>query len=534
MKAAKPFAARGGGAELLDDVRTFIRRFIAFPSDAALQAVTLWAAHAHMAEHFHTSPRLALLSPEPGSGKTRVLEVLEPLVPKAMFTFSASPAAIFRTLAVEQRTLLFDEVDAIFSKRGKDGDANEDLRALLNVGYRRGATIPRCVGPKHEVQTFDVFAPSALAGLGDLPDTLMSRSIIIRMRRRAPREHVEQFRLRMHEAAGQELCARMSVWGQDVGPTVGDAWPDLPPGVVDRDAEVWEPLLAIADAAGGHWPDTARDACTELLKVASDREVSLGVRLLADVRTVFGERDAMTTVDILDGLNDMDEAPWGDLYGKKMEARMLARMLKRYAVQSTKVKVDGRSLQGYRREDLWDTWVRYLTPPSGSAEPEPPEPPPGSREAHASTVPQATRRPEPEEPVRSEPSANPVPQVPEPATETEPSARVPDGSGPQVPEVPLLQNPSGRLTDRAAGVVANLRGLTVDELRDRYRAVAARITAAGRLSIPSFIETTAKTQPVEVVATLELIADDSDAGQRVSPWPTYLDASRSATGATHQ
>jgi hypothetical protein len=82
-----------------------------------------------------------------------------------------------------------DECDTVFTRRGKD-DCNEDLRALLNAGYKRGAIIPRCVGPKHEVQSFEVYVATALAGLGDLPETIMSRAVTIRMRRRAPTEQV--------------------------------------------------------------------------------------------------------------------------------------------------------------------------------------------------------------------------------------------------------------------------------------------------------------------------------------------------------
>jgi hypothetical protein len=69
------FLTTGGidGAALLCDTRAFLRRFCVFPDEHCLVGVTLWAAHAHMVEHFYTSPRLALLSPEPSSGKTRVL-----------------------------------------------------------------------------------------------------------------------------------------------------------------------------------------------------------------------------------------------------------------------------------------------------------------------------------------------------------------------------------------------------------------------------------------------------------------------------
>ncbi len=362
------------GAALLGDVETFLAKFVAFPSASAAVATTLWAAHAHLVNESENSPRLALLSPEPGSGKTRTLEVLELLTPNPMHALSASPAAIFRTLDNEQATLLMDEVDAVFNRRGSD-DGAEDLRALLNAGHRRGATIPRCVGPRHDVVRFTVFAAVALAGLGDLPDTLMSRSIIVRMRRRAPGEKVQPFRRRLHAEAGEDLCLRLAQWATSVKQDVADAWPEMPQGVEDRPADVWEPLLAIADAAGGAWPERARAACVELCKVAESREASLGVRLLGDVRQVFGNADAMATEIILERLCDLDEAPWADLRGKPLDPRGLARRLRQYEVAPVKVKVDGRALKGYRREHLWDAWQRYLPPPTTDGEPGEPEEP---------------------------------------------------------------------------------------------------------------------------------------------------------------
>jgi hypothetical protein len=353
------------GAALLNDVRAFIGRFCAFPDESCLTAVTLWAVHAHMVKYFHITPRLALLSPEPASGKTRVLEILDLLTPESMQSIGASPAAIFRTLEKHLVTLLFDEVDAVFKVRGKS-DSNEDLRALLNAGYKRGAFIPRCVGPKHEVVKFPVFCPVALAGLGDLPDTIMSRSIIIRMRRRAPNERVSEYRTRKHAPDGRRLRDRLAVWAGNVGEDTGDAEPELPPGVEDRPAEIWEPLIAVADAAGGDWPKWARGACSHLIRVAEDRSVSLGIRLLADLRTIFGESKSLPTEAILRRLCDGDEldadAPWSSIRGKELGSRGLASMLRDYGVKSRKVWIDNRALQGYTRESLWDAWQRYLPP----------------------------------------------------------------------------------------------------------------------------------------------------------------------------
>ena len=389
-EAAAQLDALPDGTKLLNDVRDFIARFCAFPSEAHLDAVTLWVAHAHMVEQFHTTPRLAMLSPEPGSGKTRVLEVMDLLTPDAMLIISPSVAAIFRKLAQTPVTLLFDECDAIFAKRGNDGQ-NEDLRALINSGYKRGASIPRCVGTQHEARDFAVYATTALAGLGDLPDTIMSRSIIIRMRKRSSSERVEPFRTRTHEASGHELRDRLAEWAALVGAAAGSAWPKLPQGIEDRKAEIWEPLIAVADQAGGHWPETARRACLELSAVADNRQASLGIRLLDDVRTVFDGVDALPTATILarlcgtgsyaidaqsEPLYIAEDAPWAELRGKPLDSRALARMLRKYDVGSTKIKFDGKSLQGYRRADLWDAWERYLPPVSAEAEPmEPVEPP---------------------------------------------------------------------------------------------------------------------------------------------------------------
>ncbi len=407
---AQPVAVDHPGAIALEDVAVALSRFVAFPSPAARDAVALWVAHAHVVAAFESSPRLALLSPEPASGKTRTLEVLELLCPRPMHALNASTAAIFRSIEGERPTLLLDEVDAIFGRR--PGDENEDLRALLNAGHRRGATIPRCVGPTMEVRRFPVYAALALAGLGDLPDTLMSRSVIVRMRRRAPGEGIESFRYRLAEPDLHEVRDRLAAWLDSIRADLAGHWPELPDGITDRPADCWEPLVAIADLAGDDWPARARVACVELCRVAEGREASLGVRLLADLRAVFGDDDRLTTETALTRLHELDEAPWAELRGRPLDARGLARRLAAYGVRSTKVKIAGKALQGYRREDLWDSWQRYMpsTPPS----PEPTElTEPRWSDASAGVL-DAEQVPEP--PAVAEPGAPPltctVPQVP--------------------------------------------------------------------------------------------------------------------------
>ncbi|CAM5582015.1 hypothetical protein SPURM210S_06978 [Streptomyces purpurascens] len=108
------------GAALLNEVEAFHRRFNVFPTEAAYVAVTLWDAHAHLLDAFESTPRLAFLSPEPGSGKTRALEICGTLVPQPMVAVNASPAALFRAVSGMEDgrpTILFDEIDTVFGPR---------------------------------------------------------------------------------------------------------------------------------------------------------------------------------------------------------------------------------------------------------------------------------------------------------------------------------------------------------------------------------------------------------------------------------
>ena len=210
-RCVKP--ASRDGAAALDDVRAFIGRFCVLPTEHAYTAVTLWAAHAWSLDAFDSTPRLAFLSPEPGSGKTRALEILTLLVPWPMHAVNATPAALFRSVAdtASRRTILFDEIDTIFGPKAKE---HEELRGLLNAGHRRSGVAYRCVGEgtQQTVVEFPAFAAVALAGLGKLPDTILTRSVVIRMRRRAPAEHIEPYRARVHEPEGWKLRGMLADW----------------------------------------------------------------------------------------------------------------------------------------------------------------------------------------------------------------------------------------------------------------------------------------------------------------------------------
>jgi hypothetical protein len=342
----------------LDQVHAFIGRFVSYPSLEAQVAHALWIAHAHLMEHWDSTPRLAFLSPEPGSGKSRALEVTALLVPRPVETVNATPAYLFRKVADPEGppTLLYDEIDTVFGPKARD---NEDVRGMLNAGHRRGAVAGRCVkkGKIFETEDLPAYCAVALAGLGNLPDTITTRSVIIPMRRRAPDETVEPFRDRTQRKEAEPILNALASWCAAISSV---DFPEMPDGIADRDADVWEALIVVADLAAGKWPARARSAAVALVTAAKAKPPSLGLRLLADIRGALGEAEQMTTAALLDALNGMEEAPWGDMKGKMLDSRSLARMLARYEVKPSKLRIGMATANGYTHADLYDAWQRYL------------------------------------------------------------------------------------------------------------------------------------------------------------------------------
>ncbi|QGK70723.1 DUF3631 domain-containing protein [Allosaccharopolyspora coralli] len=218
-----------------------------------------------------------------------------------------------------------------------------------------------------KVERFPVYAPAALAGIaGHMPATITTRAITIHMRKRAPDEPVEEFLEEDVEGEAAPLREELAAWTDQASDHLTGARPVMPTGVFDRAAEIWKPLIALADHAGGHWPDTARAACQHFVNATGPGTQSLGVRLLADLRDLFTTRavDRMTTVDILPALHALDEAPWGDLYGKPLDPRRLSKELARYGVASKNIKQpSGQVAKGFRtdgEDGLADAWRRYL------------------------------------------------------------------------------------------------------------------------------------------------------------------------------
>jgi Protein of unknown function (DUF3631) len=349
-------------AVVLNDHARFIHRFVVL-GDTQADAAVLWDAHTHALEAFDTTPYLALTSAEKRSGKSRLLEVLELLVRSPLSAVNMSDAVLFRVIAKSTPTILIDEADAVFGGNGRE---REELRGMLNAGWRRGAKAYRMGGANNRtLEEFPVFCAKGFAGIGRyLPDTLADRTIRIRLERRTRDEPLERFRRRDVVPEAEMLRDRMADWIEPQIEELRRLRPELPEELDDRAWDYWEPLFAIAELAGGDWPERARAAALELSGGEVREDESLSIRLLSDIHDVFerSDSDSIRTSALIDELAAIEEAAWGDWFGKRISAQALSRLLRPYGIKTMPVYLqnEAKTVRGYKRDQFAKAWERYL------------------------------------------------------------------------------------------------------------------------------------------------------------------------------
>lgn len=340
------------GAELLDRVHAAILRYVILPNPESAVAVALWIAATHAQDAWQYAPRLVIRAPEKRCGKSRLLDVTESASFNPMMTVNTSTAALYRMISMgEPVTLLIDEADTIFTRPGD----NDDVRGILNAGHQRGKPVTRYDANTQSIERLETFCMAALAGIGMMPDTIEDRAVVVRMRRRAKGEKVAPWRIKRDRPILIKLGVELTAWLAAHLAELENAEPDMP--VEDRAADTWEPLIAVADLAGGDWPALARKAAliltgeAESVAMASD-----GSRLLNDCHAAFGDDEALPTAALIDRLKADQEAPWADLTPIR-----LATALRDYEISSTTIRFPkplGQA-KGYRRADFADAWSRY-------------------------------------------------------------------------------------------------------------------------------------------------------------------------------
>lgn len=343
------------GAALLDDMAAIIRHHVV-ADPATVHAAALWAAFTWFVDVVDVAPIANITAPEKRCGKTVMLGVLARLACRPMPLSNIAPAALFRALELWTPTLLIDEVDAFLA-------AHEEARGILNAGFTRdSAFVIRCVGDDHMPTRFNVWGAKALCGIGKIADTLTDRSIPLRLRRKLPGERTIKIR-HADPAAFAELAGKLARFAIDNREAIRRARPDEVEGLNDRANDCWEPLLAIAELAGGIWPRLARIAATTLHGLEEDTP-SIGVELLSSIRDAFDNRrsERLSTADLLEALAEDEEAPWAAWNrGKPMTPHQLAKRLSEFGIKPATHRIGHKVAKGYKRGQFDEAFKRYLS-----------------------------------------------------------------------------------------------------------------------------------------------------------------------------
>jgi Protein of unknown function (DUF3631) len=373
LREPEPWPTPVDGAALLDALSSAIGSYVIMP-EPARHAAALWVAHTYLLDCFSITPRLAVRSPMKRCGKTTLLDVVSRLVLRPLPTGSVTAAALFRVVEGYRPTLLVDEADTFLAEA-------DELRGVLNSGHRKGGQVVRTVGDDHEPRAFSTFAAVAIAIIGNLPDTLADRSITVDLKRRMPSESVASFRF--DRVTHLDLLARQAArWAQDHAGTIAATDPEMP-GIHNREADNWAPLFAIADVAGGGWPERARAAALSAHAAAGGDEASLIEILLGDIRDIFAKReknkvepaDWIPSADLVGAMVAIEGHPWAELgrSRKPLTQNGLARRLKPLGIAPGNVGPEGKRVRGYQLEQFKEAFSRYLGPEGASQPPIRPE-----------------------------------------------------------------------------------------------------------------------------------------------------------------
>lgn len=215
-----------------------------FPSSEHRALIAVWGLATYFFPLFLTFPRLSL-SGERESGKSKLMIFLRAVAWNALLMLNPTPAVLFRLVQEFSPTLLLDEVEGLSKE-----DAREVL-AIVNSGYKRGGSVPRCEGEKTKrVELFDVYAPLALAAIRSLNDVTEDRCIPLTLQRATDPD-----RLNAEVDLSAPVFARIRAgcywllltrWHEvrELYRTLS-----LPPWLNGRARELWKPLLAVAGVA---------------------------------------------------------------------------------------------------------------------------------------------------------------------------------------------------------------------------------------------------------------------------------------------
>jgi hypothetical protein len=373
----EPWSEEVDGAAVLNEIVAKNREFLII-KDEEFDGIALWNVMTHCCHLFDFAAYLLAKSAEKRCAKTRVQDINAPISNTPIVATGLKPETLFRLLEKYHPTLHMDECHLYIKK-------SEDHQLVLNGGFQKGKPVYRCVGDSHDPQPFDIFGPKCLASIGDLPDTIEDRSLIVEMVRKTRGQRVRPWE-RGEQVEREELRPirrRIKRWCLDHIEALRAANPEIPQALKDandRAVDIWRPLFAIADVVGGGWPERARHAAVFLTERAVESAPeTAGTELLRNLRAIYyphrdgvptQPREVVSIARLVARLNEQEDWMWKTYSnGHPLSGYSLKKLLGAYKVKSRQRHItaadeyghhNGERVRGFWRDELDPVFERYL------------------------------------------------------------------------------------------------------------------------------------------------------------------------------
>ena len=348
----EPWGSSVVGATVLDEVEALVDEYL-YASSEVRDAYSLWLAFSHVFDCFGIAPILDLSSPTKRCGKSTAVVLGRHLCRAPLLSGNITPAALFRAVEAWKPTLLIDEADT-FAKM------SDELRGILNAGHtRETAFVVRAEGDSNEPRLFSTWAPKLVAAIGRLPDTIEDRAIrIVLTRKPTEISKRDAFDPEVVRRDCSETRRRLTRFALDDLDAIATAEVKRPGGLHDRAWNNWKPLLSVAVAAGGDWPNRAEAAAVALTGNDDDIEQEdVGTLALRHVWEALEPAGRLATADVLDHLVARDDGPWAKWWESsigrgevKSPAARLAKLLRPFGIEPEQLWIEGRNVRGYDAE----------------------------------------------------------------------------------------------------------------------------------------------------------------------------------------
>ena len=343
-------------AETLDLISSVFHEHVKLQNESDADALALWAAMTYVMDHLEIAPMVYVSSPLPMCGKSTVMKLLKVFCHRAEMVSKITPAAIYRLIERDQPTLLFDEADRFL--RG-----NNELNGIINAGHARfEANViinKKLPDGNYDPVEFPVWCAKAIAGIGSQDDTLISRSIVISLRRKLITETVKPVRFNLHQQH-EDTRQALATWASNFQSVCEEEMKPFLNANTDRGIDNWLPIGIIAKRIGFSWIERAQAALTSIEARQNHDAQSTGVQLLTDVRNVVSEssRPEWSSTDLYNAVVINEETDWSVFnHGRPITKKKFTQMLGDFGIKPTKRS----NANVFYVVDLEDAFVRYLT-----------------------------------------------------------------------------------------------------------------------------------------------------------------------------